>query len=478
MKRLNADIYTKKKRPIRVLQFGEGNFLRAFIDYIINEMNKTNEFSSNVVVVQPLSTGRIEDLRAQDGLYTLFLEGIDQSMVVKKHEIIDCLDDFINPYQDYEGFLNYGKSKDLRFIISNTTEAGIVFDPTDIKHDQTPKSFPGKLLALLKYRFDYFNGAKDKGLHIIPCELIDNNGDKLKKVLVELSILLNYDQVFIDWLTNNNYFYNTLVDRIVPGYPKDEAHSIQSTLGYIDTSMVKGEIFHLWVIEDHYGLVNEFIVPPYLNVKFVEDVNPYREQKVKILNGSHTCMTPIGYLAGINTVKDTVNDEVIGLLIKNYIYDEVIPTLNLPKKEMIAFASSVLERYQNPFIVHELMSIALNSMSKYKTRVLPSVLDNLNKGKFPKYGLFSLASLIVFYRGKRNEELIALQDNPEFLSMFNSLWQTYDGSDESVKKIIKTVLALEHWECDLLSYPNVLSFLTMSVNKILQRPIKEVIKEL
>lgn len=481
MKTLNARIHSKTNRPIKIMQFGEGNFLRAFVDWIIQSMNNTKKFNSNVVVVQPLPQGRVLDLKKQDGLYTLFLEGIEKGKIVKKSCIIDCLADFINPYSDYDYYLNYAKSKDLKYIISNTTEAGIYLEPEDLDLSKTPKSFPGKLLALLKQRYDYFSGSKEAGLHIIPCELIDYNGNQLKKVLVELSKLNKLSNEFIQWLENDNYYYNTLVDRIVPGYPKDNKEELQASLGYLDTSMVKGEIFHLWVIEDHYGLSHDFPAKAAnLNVKFVSDFTPYKERKVKILNGSHTCMTPIGYLAGIDNVKDTINDEVIGKFVKEFIFEEVVPTINLPHDDMVSFANSVLERYQNPFIHHELLSIALNSVTKYKTRVLPSVIYNLQKlNKFPKRGLFALASLIVFYRGKRNEEIIPLVDNAEFLELFNELWSKYDGEITSVRNIATTVLGLEgHWGVNLNVFSNVTDYITNCIYDILTKDMKEVILNL
>lgn len=246
----------------------------------------------------------------------------------------------------------------------------------------------------------------------MPCELIDHNGDTLKEVLVKLAHTCGYDEAFINWITKANKFYNTLVDRIVPGYPRANEKECQEELGYIDNSMVVGEIFHLWCIDgdDIKALETAFPAPKAgLNVLYVNSIVPYKQRKVKILNGSHTCLVPVSYLAGIDTVRETIEDPQLGKFVREYIFDEVIPTIDIPHDQMVAYSNSVLERYGNPFVRHELMSIALNSVTKYKTRNLPVVLQSIEAGSFPKHALFSLAALIAFYRGKRGNEDIALR---------------------------------------------------------------------
>ena len=462
--------FTPKTRPIKVLQFGEGNFLRCFVDWIIQNMNEASDvdFNGNVCVVQPLAMGMIDGLKKQNGLYTVLLEGLMNQKIIEENQVIDSLADFINPYSEYDRYLEYAKSTDLQYVISNTTEAGIVLDPNDVDLTKTPNSYPGKLLALLKTRYDYFNGDSSKGLDIIPCELIDYNGDNLKKILVNLAKLNNLSTEFIDWLENSNRYYNTLVDRIVPGYPRNDAAKLAEKLGYVDNFMVKGEIFHLWVIEDHHGLVKHFPADKHLNVKFVEDVTPYKQRKVKILNGAHTLMVPVSYLAGHNTVLETMNDPVLLRFVKGFIFKEVIPTIDLPEADMVEFANSVLERYANPFVYHELMSISLNSMTKYKTRILDAVKTNLENNVFPKNALYSLAALIVFYRGRRKEETIKLSDNPEFIEMFAKLWADYDNNVITSDELVKVVLSnKEHWEADLTT-DEVLSYVQKCVKLILE----------
>ncbi len=470
MQQLNASIHPKKDRPIKILQFGEGNFLRAFVDWIIQTMNDKEVFNGSVAVVQPVSFGRVKEMKEQDGLYTLFLQGLLDGKVIEQHQIIDVIDDLINPYEEYDKYLSYAKSDDLEFVISNTTEAGIVLDKEDTDLSKTPNSYPGKLLAFLKARYDHFNGDMNKGLHIIPCELIDYNGKHLKEIMIELANIIGLDKDFINWLENANTYSNTLVDRIVPGYPRNEANELMEKIGYSDHSMVKGEIFHLWVIEGPKGLKDVFPADKAgLNVLFVDNFKPYKERKVKILNGSHTCMVPVAYLSGIDTVRETVEDPRLGKFVRDFIYGEVVPTIKLPREEMVFFADSVLERYANPFVRHELMSIALNSMTKFMTRVLPTILDNVNTlNVFPKHSFFSLASWMVFYKGERNGEKIALADNPEFLEMWAKLWAEYDNTKEGVNKIVTHVMGMkDHWGVDMNTIDGANAYVTDVVYDIL-----------
>lgn len=476
MEILSSKIVNKPSRPIKVMQFGEGNFLRAFVDWILQKMNNAKVFDGGVVVVQPMPFGRVENLKEQDGLYTLYLQGLQNGKTERVHEVIDVLEDYLNPFTDYAKYLDYAKSTDLEFIISNTTEAGIAFDPTDTDFSVTPKSYPGKLLAFLKARYDYFNGDLTKGLEIIPCELIDYNGDTLKHVLVELANNNKMDQKFIEWVTKANRFYNTLVDRIVPGYPRNEDKKLWENLGYIDNNMVVGEIFHLWVIDGPKGLEAKLPAPKAgLNVLFVDSIKPYKERKVKILNGSHTCLVPVSYLSGIDTVRETIEDQQLGKFVKEFIFNEVVPTINIPQDQMISYANSVLERYSNPFVRHELMSIALNSVTKYKTRILPTVLQNINDlKKMPKHALFSLAALMYFYRGKRGNEDIKLADDPWAIELFQKLWNEFDGTKAGCKKIVETVLGLEHhWELNLNTLPGVTDFVTDCLYEITTKPMRE-----
>lgn len=449
MEKLSKKLFEKPQRKIKIMQFGEGNFLRAFVEWIIQDLNDKGAIEANVAVVQPMPFGRVAELAAQDGLYTLRLEGIDGGKKVKTSRVIDVLGDFINPFTDYEKFLKYGESEDLQVVISNTTEAGIALDPSDTDFTQCPKSYPGKLLALLKRRYEHFKGDKNKGLAIIPCELIDNNGEELKHCLIELAKIKGGDKKFVEWLETANHFASTLVDRIVPGYPKNEIEEIQKETGYIDGNVVKGEIFHLWVLKKEPFVQKVFPADSTgLNVIFADDIKPYKQRKVKILNGSHTALVPVAYLAGIDTVGEAVNDPVIGKFVRGFVFEEVNPTINLPQDQMTAFADSVIERYQNPYIRHELMSIALNSTTKFRTRLLPTLTDYVKlTGKVPKRLAFSLAALILFHEGKRGGEEIKLADDPAFLEKWKAVWSGFDGD---CLKLVKEVLGWKDvWELDM-----------------------------
>lgn len=478
MEQISKKLFPKPERKIKIMQFGEGNFLRAFVEWILQDLNDKGAINANVAVVQPMPSGRVEALAEQDGLYTLRLEGIDGGKKVKKSQVINVIGDCINPFADYEKFLKYGESEDLQIIISNTTEAGIAVDPTDTDFSACPKSYPGKLLALLKRRYDFYKGDKSKGLDIIPCELIDNNGDELKRCLKELAVINKMDKDFIDWVENCNHYTSTLVDRIVPGYPRNEIEDIQKETGYIDNNVVKGEIFHLWVLKKEPHI--QKVLPADstgLNVIFADDIKPYKQRKVKILNGSHTAMVPVAYLCGIDTVGEAVNDKTIGKYVRDFVFEEVNPTINLPQDQMVAFANSVIERYQNPFIRHELMSIALNSTTKFKTRLLPTLEDYVRiKGELPKHLLFSFAALAVFYKGKRGNEDIALKDDPAYLSKWAELWANFNGD---YKKLVEDILGWkEAWDTDMNAiHPAIADAVAGYLKAICEKGMKKAVEE-
>ncbi len=465
MEVISKKLFAKPDRPIKIMQFGEGNFLRAFVDWIIQNLNDAGAINANVAVVQPMPFGRVKELGEQDGLYTLRLEGIDKGEKVKKSQVINVIGDCINPFEQYEHFLSYGESEDLQIIISNTTEAGIAVDPTDTDFSACPKSYPGKLLALLKRRYDYFKGDMGKGLAIIPCELIDNNGDELYRCLTELAKINKMDEKFIKWMQTANHFTSTLVDRIVPGYPRNEIEDIQKETGYIDNNVVKGEIFHLWVLKKEAYIQKIFPADSTgLNVIFADSIKPYKQRKVKILNGSHTAMVPVAYLCGIDTVGEAVNDEIIGKFVHDFVFDEVNPTIDLPRDQMVAFANSVIERYKNPYIRHELMSIALNSTTKFRTRLLPTLEDYIRiKGALPQHLVFAFAALVEFHKGKRGEQKIELKDDPAYLEFWAKLWAEFDGDYTALAR--KALGWKEAWEVDMNTLH---ADLTATVAKYLQ----------
>ena len=472
---LNRSTFQADSFTERILQFGEGNFLRAFANWMIHEMNHHANFDAGTVVVQPIANGLIKTLNDQDGLYTLYINGIKNGEVLSERKVIDCIKRGINPYEDYDAYLANAENPNLRFVISNTTEAGICYNPKDKLKDAPQASFPGKLTALLYKRFHFFNGASEKGMIVMPCELIDRNGDNLKKIVLQYAIDWDLDKDFISWINNYNIFCNTLVDRIVPGYPRDKMDTITKELGYIDNLVVEGEQFHLWVIEAPDSVKNEIPAKTCgLNIVFTNNMEPYRTRKVRILNGAHTSLVPVSYLYGIDKVRESLEDEVVGKFIQDAIFEEICPTLDLPEQELIQFSNAVLERFRNPYLEHDLLSISLNSISKYKTRVLPSVLEYIKrKNAFPKRLLFSLAALIAFYEGDRNGVNIPLKDDQSVLDFFAAQWRASD-----VKAVTKATLQnLEFWGIDLTQFSGLLEEVTTSLKAITKKGMKEALND-
>ncbi|WHX50313.1 tagaturonate reductase [Paenibacillus woosongensis] len=428
--------------PEKMIQFGEGNFMRAFVDWQLQQMNKNGLFQGSAVLVQPIEQGLGDMLAKQDYLYTVLLNGIMQQQTVNDHEIITSVSRVINPYSDYESYLALAENDELEFITSNTTEAGIAYRPEDRLADAPPKSFPGKLTALLHKRFE----LGKKGFTIIPCELIDRNGEKLKEIVLQYANDWQLGEAFIQWLEQENTFCCSLVDRIVPGYPRDKAQALAEELGYQDHLMVTAEPFLFWVIEGPASLSERLpLAKAGLNVVVTDDMTPYRERKVHLLNGPHTAMVPLALLAGLETVEDVMNDAAYSVFVKKLIEDELIPMLDLPKEELQSYAEAVQERFKNPFIRHELTSISLNSISKFKTRLLPVLLRyQRENGELPKLTTLAFAALLFSYRGDKIER----QDGAEVIAVFDQAW----SRPESVAATILQDESL--WGEDLTKVPN------------------------
>lgn len=389
-----------KRHTERVLQFGEGNFLRGFVDWMFDRLNKEYGGDFGVVVIQPRPGNKMERLNNQDGLYTLYSRGLINGVKAEETRVIDCITRGINPYVDTAGFFKCAENPDLRYIVSNTTEAGIEYRQE--AEDFAATTFPGRLTMFLKARYD--TGLN--GFLILPCELIDNNGDNLKECVLKYARDWNYGESFIRWVNEENVFMNTLVDRIVTGYPRDTAKEMEEKLGYLDNLIDTTEIFHLWVIEGDKKYAKEL---PFdkagLNVIWTDDVTPYKKRKVRILNGAHTTLALTAMLMGMETVRESMDDELLNEYIRKGIFEEIVPTVDMPEEELVKFANAVIDRFRNPFIKHYLSSIALNSVSKFKVRVLPSIKDYINKfQKAPDCLILSLAALIVFYKTQKPDD--------------------------------------------------------------------------
>ncbi len=476
MKALNKETAQKNIRPEKVIQFGEGNFLRAFVDWIIFNMNEKTDFNGSVVVVQPIERGMIDMLNGQDCLYHVNLQGLDNGEPVNSLTKIDVISRALNAYTQKDEFMHLAEQPEIRFVISNTTEAGIAFDPSCKLTDKPASSYPGKLTQLLYHRYEYFKGDMTKGLIVFPCELIFLNGHKLKECILQYIELWNLGEDFKNWFLNACGVYATLVDRIVPGFPRKEIDDIKAKLGYDDNMVVQGEFFHLWVIEAPAEIANEFPADKAgLNVLFVPSEEPYHERKVTLLNGPHTVLSPVAYLSGVNIVRDACQHPVIGKYINKVMYEELMETLNLPKEELQKFAGDVLERFVNPFVDHQVTSIMLNSFPKYETRDLPGLKTYLQrKGELPKGLVLGLAAIITYYKGGVREDgaEIVPNDAPEIMALLKDLWATGD-----TRKVAEGVLAEESiWKSNLNEIPGLTDLVVKYLDSIQAVGMLETVK--
>ena len=415
------------KAKEKIIQFGEGGFLRGFVDYFFQKLNDKGLFEGSVVVVQPIKTGMCDMLTAQNCEYNLFLRGVDNGKVVDEHTYIDVISRCINPYKDYEEYLSLAKNPDSRFIVSNTTEAGIVYEDDNKLSDAPANSFPAKLTALLYERFK----AGLPGFIILSCELIDHNGEELLKCCKKHALKWELGGDFGLWLERENSFCSTLVDRIVTGFPRDEHKALEERIGQSDNMMDTAEIFHLWVIQGNHE--DELpLQKAGFNVVWTDNVDPYKKRKVRILNGAHTSMVLAARLYGLETVGECMKDEMVSSLLRKSVFEEIIPTIG-DTEDNRKFGEAVFERFANPFIKHQLLSIALNSVSKFRARVLPTILEYKAKnGQYPKILSFSFAALIAFYKtdeANDSEEVVKFMKNASVADILKR--EDYWGEDLS-----------------------------------------------
>ena len=431
--------------PARVIQFGEGNFMRGFFNWQLQQMNKQGLFNGSAVVVQPIDHGLKELLAQQENLYTVILEGLVDGAPSQTFEVVSTIDQVLNPYQQWEDYLALAEDEQLEIIVSNTTEAGIAFHPEDTLHDTPPHSFPAKLTALLYRRFQ----RQKPGFLIIPCELIDRNGEKLKEIVLQYAALWSLESDFVNWLEKENTFCCSLVDRIVPGYPCDKVAQYQEVLGYEDAVMVTAEPFMLWVIEGN-GVAEKLpLQEAGLNVIVTEDMTPYREQKVHLLNGPHTAMVPLGLLAGLETVEEVMNDRDFAAFLDGLFLEELIPMLDLPKAQLAAYAEQIKERFRNPYVKHQLQSIALNSVSKFRARLQPVLTRYVQQNQqLPKRITAALAGLLTFYLTR------PFQDDDLVTTIFQQVKQL--PAEEQIATLLKKE---QLWHADL-------SFMTATINEM------------
>lgn len=490
MQRLSKEVIPQQQRfdhlPEKIIQFGEGNFLRGFVDWMVHKCNKQGLFNGRIVAIQPTPHGKVvPKLNAQDGLYTLVLQGIEKDQVKDEVEVISSISRGINPYTDWQAVLKVAENPVIQFVFSNTTEAGLTYQREELNPDQSPLSYPGKLTAFLYHRYKVLGDSRETGMAIFPCELVENNGDLLREVVLKIADDWSLPAGFKAWVIQHNRFCNTLVDRIVTGYPKDGIQEFRERLGYEDELLTVGEPYHLFAIEADEEIATS--IPFHqagLNVYWT-DVKPFREVKVRILNGAHTLMVPVAFLAGKDTVLEAMEDEVLRPFIWKAIYQEIFPILDMAVEQKKQFADSVIERFLNPFNKHFLKDIALNSFYKFRTRLLPTLLETVDKERaLPQAIVFSFAALLSLYRGcqtadneltcTRGEDLYILRDQPEVLSLLSNLWAVYQGEPDQLKEIVERVLAQEAWwGIDLNQVPNLMESVYTYLTRILRYGMRE-----
>ncbi len=445
-------------RPIKVLQIGDGVFLRGFVDWMIDVANEKGTFDGGVAIAKARPGGSLRLFEAQQNLFTVVLRGRVDGAEVVDRRIVSTVQAALDPHVEWRRFLEVGVSRDLRFVVSNTTEAGIVDVPEPLDPDVCPESFPAKLAALLEARWSA-HGPDAPGLVILPCELIEANGARLHEIVVAHARRWGLDPAFVSWIDEQNVFADTLVDRIVPGFPGAEKKALFREWGYEDPLAVAAEPFHVWVIQAPKAIAAELpLAEAGLNVVWTDDLAPYRARKVRILNGAHTASALAAYLAGLDTVEEMTKDPQISIFLERVLLDEIVPRVPLPDPERRAYAATILERFANPFIRHELLSIALNSASKWRVRVLPTVEDRVRDGEPAPDGLaFSLAALLWFYRGEwrpdglvgqRGKALYPIRDDARVLDIMGSAWA--DAQHGDAPGIARRLMAdVRLWEKDL-----------------------------
>lgn len=458
-----------KTYPTRIVQFGGGNFLRAFVDWFIQVLNEEADFNSGIAMVKA-TPGTYPKLDAQDNLYHVHLYGIQDGNYTEQTKLISSINDVIYPYEDngFEHYLDLAKQPDIRFIFSNTTESGIVFDPDDQVTDAPPSTFPAKLTVFLHERFQAFDGAHDKGCIVIPTELVVDNATMLREIILQYADTWNLGDGFKSWIVEHNLFCNTLVDRIIPGYPQADAERIFESLGYEDKMLVAGEIYHSWIIEAPQTLLTEFPVDKAktsLNVKVVDDASPYRVIKVRLLNGAHTSMVPIGFFLGLESVRESMENPVLGQFIPDLIFKEVIPSIDdVDASELEEFARDVFDRFRNPHIHHRLLTIALNTSSKIKERILPSLVGyHAKTGQLPSRLVIAIGAFIRFYKGEWQGEAIPLNDDQETIAWFKQTWADADSVEDVVKKVLSNT---DLWESDYSQIDGLVAGVTDAIHAI------------
>lgn len=473
MKKLDKSAVLTSPRPVKIMQFGEGNFLRAFVDWMIDAANKRGLMDAGIVVVQPLEGGMVDMLKKQDCLYHVYLEGIKDRQMVKEVALVEAIQDAVNPYTEFEKYLRYALSDDLQMVISNTTEAGIAYHDDEDIFVQPSRSFPGKVTALLYSRFKHFNGDSSKGLTFICCELIERNASTLKEYVLRHATRCQLGDDFVAWVNGACTFCDTLVDRIVPGFPKENIDEIKEELGFDDNLVVKGEYYHVWAIAGNAAV--QKLLPlddAGLHVLFMDDIKPFRDKKVRILNGSHTALVPVALQLGFKTVKEAFDDADVEAFVNTMVAKEVLPAINEDPEVLSQFADSIIERFYNPAIRHYLETISLNSLSKWETRNYPTLKDGFAaSGVVPPLEAFSLAALLVLYSGKA-EVPFSPNDTKDHVEFIQKVWDS-----SNVASSVEQILANRSiWKEDFTEIGPLCQVVASFVSSILTKGMREALK--
>jgi tagaturonate reductase len=486
---MNIRDYEKSVSPCRVLQFGEGNFLRAFADYVFSVADRQGAFRTTVTVIKPIRSGSIDAFLSQRCNYTVVERGPEDGPEGGRAYPITAIRRIVDPYENFEEYFALADLPEVRFVVSNTTEAGIVYDPEDRTDQGIADSFPGKVVQLLYRRFTTFQGDPSKGLIFLPCELIDNNGSQLRQVIHRIIERDRMAEAFRRWVDEACIFCNTLVDRIVVGRPADPGPYF-TRLGYIDELLTVCEPFLLWVISSGKDVSMELPIDRIgLDVVFTKDITPYRERKVRILNGTHTAITPAALSMGYQVVHEAVADPVVAGFIDRLLREEILDTIPLPRPTMEHYAMSVIERFSNPGLNHRLASISLNTVAKWRARLLPSLIDSLAiKDTLPKGIVFTFAAMTVFYlHGGACRDMFfeapagspdAFQDVPEVAAFFVRAANRH-ASDEaySLHDLVTEFCAEESfWGQDLSMLEGFVGMVVGDIQRILALGMKQAMK--
>ena len=457
MKQLSRTSPNSQPYPARILQFGEGNFIRAFIGARIEQLNQNTDFNGGITLIRRTQPVGKPDLNDQQGLYSVVTRGIDdQGAKRESTQVIHCVTRLIATNTAYDHYLATAEDPDYRFVFSQTTEAGIEYDDRCMATDRPPRTFPAKLTQWLYQRFSHFDGNPSKGLIIIPCELVDSNGLLLKKFILAHATAWQLPVAFSQWLEDHNHFCNTLVDQICTSFPKEDRGLLEKELGFIDPFMIATELYTEFVIDGPDCLREElFLDQVDLSIKLVADVTPYSERKIAVLNGSHSAMVPLALLGGFTTVREAISNVDLGRFTDQLQSREVIPNLSLPQEELSVFKKAVFGRFNNPYIEHQLMAITLNSLVKYKVRLVPQVLHNYTRHNRPPLLLSTaFAAQILLYRGNLNGEPINLKDDVDSMALLQQEWAQYSRGKISMLTLVQRIFSQQSiWGTDLNALP-------------------------